>query len=107
MKIDTFSDILKKEGFFVQKAENLPLSLLKTRKKIEIYTQDDKILFITLMKSRILKKEFEIYETLARKVSALKGKKFTSKILLHSAPICSKSLAYANENNWKALNVSL
>lgn len=89
--------------------ENIDPKLLKSRKKIAIYSSTgiDKnyyAIFILNAKSRFLKKNAEELMALLTVLADLKGHNFKKKVLLISSPLCSKAKALLKENGWSVYN---
>lgn len=102
---------LGKNGIKIANHEEVCMKLLKSRKKLLcIYaTCNDKpiAIFYSKASSRILKKEFEILDTLVSKLESLKHSIIDKKVYIYASSICSKALKIADETNWKALHVSM
>lgn len=97
------------ENDFLKNLEEIPLSLIKSRKKVKcfygLHENKQTIFFISNSKSRILKKEFIALNDLVKKLETLK--KIEHKVYFFVAPICSKALDFANEDGWEIKNVSM
>jgi len=81
-------------------------SLLKTRKKILIYSGTDvaksyHALFVVSQKSRFLLKNAQSLEALYGELQKLKNHNFKYKHLLIGKNICSKTIHYLENLGWK------
>ena len=81
------------------------LKKLGTRKKILYYLGVDMqgyytTILVVRKKSRILRKEAEIFVTLHDRLESEIGSKIKKKYLLLEAPICSKAKLFLEEKGW-------
>ncbi len=93
------------------KCENIPLSTLKSRKKLECFylqcKSENILLFSLHVKSRILSKEIDALEDLSARFLDILQKPFDKKYLIYTSPICSKAKKHAHKLGWNLLHVSL
>lgn len=91
--------------------EEVLLKDLGSRKKLKCFyletTNGNTLLFCSLGKSRILKKEIDSLEELCSTFSEKFDKKYTKKLFLHTCPICSKALKFGQSIGWEIVHVPL
>jgi len=91
---------------FFKSLNKIDNSLLKTRKKILVYSGTDvgknyHALFILNQKSRFLLKNAQSLDVLYGELQKLKNHNFKYKHLLIGKNICSKSILYLENLGWK------
>jgi len=79
---------------------------LGSRKKLSIYLGVDMQRYYVMViliekKSRILKKEAEVFEILHQRLEKYIDSKIQKKELVVNAPLCSKAKAWLEEKKWK------
>lgn len=109
MKNSEIIEFLNKNGYRLTHWEEVPMRLLKSRKKLVcIYgTCKNKpiAIFLNLGKSRVLTKDIQSLQELFNQVEKLKNITIQNRIYLYNSPICSKALSRLEE--LKVLHVSL
>lgn len=105
-KIDTLLQEGKIDATHINAVD---LVALKIRKKVAIFSceikEEEALVVFSNAKSRILSKQIDALDDILAKVSKHLGKNAKQKILFYVAPICSKALKYAQNNNWRLLHV--
>ena len=105
-------DILRSKELIYKKLIMIDNKTLKTRKKIEIYEAVDFNRYYTAVfsleqKSRFLRKDAVVLETLYERLKVLQEHNFKKKILLYKMPFCSKAKAQLKEEGWRMIDASV
>jgi hypothetical protein len=99
-------DSLRKKGKLFKKMQEVSPKELGIRNKIKIYKATDIngyfwVLFAINQKSRILKKDIEKFEEIAKKFSLYCGHNFKYKAIFIDAPLCSKAKDGFENAGWR------
>ena len=105
-------DILRSKELIYKKLIMIDNKTLKTRKKIEIYEAVDFNRYYTAVfsleqKSRFLRKDAVVLETLYERLKVLQEHNFKKKILLYKMPFCSKAKAQLKAEGWRMIDASV
>ena len=104
-------DRLRKKELIYKKLIMIDTKALNTRKKIEVYEAVDferyyTAIFSMKQKSRFLRKDAEVLETLFERLKLLQEHNFKKKILLFDMPFCSKAKAQMKELGWRFIDAT-
>lgn len=99
-------EFFSKKKLIFKSLNEIDKALLKTRKKIKIYTSTDvdknyHSIFIVDQKSRFLLNNAESLYSLSMNLQKLENHNFKYKHLLIGTNICSKSVNYLQDRGWK------
>ena len=97
--------LLQEKGYIFTIFEKIEPKLLKSRKKILIYTGIDIkkqyiSVFIVEQKSRFLIKNAKEILLLHEKLISYKEHNFKKNIIFINSPLCSKAKSFLKENKW-------
>ncbi len=107
----TVVDFLSSKNIVLKSLEHIDLSLLKSRKKIEIFSGVDEkkfynVIFLTKQKSRFLIKNANELNELEKKLENFKKHSYKYKYLIIGSPLCSFAKGYLSDNRWKIIEVA-
>lgn len=99
-------EFFSKKKLIFKSLNEIDKALLKTRKKIKIYSSTDidknyHCIFIVEQKSRFLLKNAQDLDILDISLQKLENHNFKYKHLIISENICSKSVSYLEDRGWK------
>ncbi len=99
-------EFFKKRGVLFRSLEPLDPKAFGIKKRLKLYRGVDLngsfVLVVTIeRKSRVLQKEAEGLESLAKEIEAKLSHRFKRRYLLLQAPICSKAKRWLQENGWR------
>jgi len=102
-------DILRGKGIILKSMESIPVSLLGSRKRVNIYLGIDMKRYFTIIitiskKSRFITKDAQDLIKLHQKIQKLKDTTIKKKIALIDAPLCSKAEALLKDEGWRIFN---
>ncbi len=105
-------DTLRKKELIYKKFIMIDNKALKTRKKIAVYEAVDfdryyTAVFVLEQKSRFLRKDASVLETLYERLKVLQDHNFKKKILIYKMPLCSKAKAQMKEEGWRLIDASV
>jgi len=105
-------DTLRAKSLIYNKLIMIETKALKTRKKIAVYQAVDfekyyTAIFVLEQKSRFLRKDAEVIETLYGRLKVLQDHNFKHKILLYKMPFCSKAQTQMKEAGWRLIDASV
>ncbi len=104
-------DTLRAKNLIYKKLIMIDNKTLNTRKKVEIYEAVDferyyTAIFLLVQKSRFLRKDAELLETLYERLKTVQDHNFKKRILLYDMPLCSKAKAQMKEDGWRLIDVA-
>ena len=104
-------DRLREKDLIYRKLIMIDNKLLKTRKSVAIYEAVDfdryyTAIFDLKQKSRFLRKDAGVLETLYARLKVKQDHNFKKKILLYDMPFCSHAKAQMKEEGWRLIDVS-
>ena len=103
--------VLLSKKTILKTLNQVDLALLKTRKKIGVFTGVDKssnyiAIFSVTKKSRFLQKDVQDFEELFLRLVELNSHNFKKKILILNAQLCSKAKLLLKEYKWRLIDVT-
>ncbi|MFK5881529.1 MAG: hypothetical protein QM482_04895 [Sulfurospirillum sp.] len=106
----TIVDLLNTKNLVLHALKKVDLTLLNTRKKIQIFSGvTEKRYYISIFfirqKSRFLKKNASEIVQLCRRLEELEKHAYKNKLLVISSPLCSKASSFLKEEGWKIVEV--
>ena len=103
-------DFLADKNLVLKSLQPIDLSLLKTRKKLVIYSGVNEKSFYTVVfqigqKSRFIKKNAQEIIELEQKLESVVAHAYKNKYLLIASPLCSLAKKMMKNNGWKVYEV--
>ena len=105
---DMIKQLLTKK-IILKKIDAIDISMLKSRKKIGVFSGIDTksnyvCVFVISRKSRFLTKDVKELEELFTRLVSLSDHNFKKKILIYDMPLCSKAKEKLKELKWILIN---
>jgi len=105
---DMIKSLLTKK-IVLKKVNPIDTTLLKTRKKIAVFSGVDTnsnyvCVFVVKRKSRFLRKDVKELEELFSRLVALSDHNFKKKILIYNMPLCSHAKEMLKELKWTLIS---
>jgi len=100
---------LLSKKIILKKVDSIDISMLKSRKKIGVFSGIDTksnyvCVFVISRKSRFLTKDVIELEELFSRLVNLNDHNFKKKILIYDMPLCSKAKERLKELKWTLIN---
>jgi len=101
-------DLLCAKGIFLKSLDEIDLAILKTRKKIKVFSGiTDKRYFIVIFtinqKSRFIVKNAKEIIELENRLEVVRNHAYKKKYMVLESPLCSRAKAFLTKENWKIL----